>query len=593
MRILGLVNIEDKSHDNGIALIHDQEIIFAESGERASRIKHDDSVPTNTIKRMLKILNLDISKIDYFAVGTPKFNWWSLILARNYGFDTFLYVFNLFIQNPKIFMLDFKTRVNRFLTSHSKSNINKGIHKLFDSYNIDRNKIIYVDHQQSHAASAYYSSGINEKCLAISLDGCGPNKDGKIISGGVYLCENGKMTLVSEVPCYSTFGGLYSAVTYVLGFRPGDGEFKTMGLSSFGEPTCYEEIKKLAPYIKNGNYHSTRYWVDFYSVMNSKVFEKTRLYKLLISLKKKHSEKNLAASLQKVLEENVIELLEYFSKKYNIKNFSCAGGVFLNIKMNKKIVEKKFIEKFHVYPNASDAGIPAGAAYVLFESKKKLKPKKIENLYLGNWVTEEEIIRDIKLFGNKIKYEKYDDFKKQSKKISEILISGKVVGLFQGRAEWGPRALGNRSVLADPRDKNTKDRINSFLKDRDWFMPFGPSALSDYYYKYLDDTDVIKKSFLHYFMLTTFDVKEKKAFPAAMHVDNTSRVHVVKRDLNPNYYDIINDFYNQTGCPYILNTSFNKHGLPIVDSAKDAIEHLLDNCIEVLSIENYIIYKNE
>ena len=593
MRILGLVNIEDKSHDNGIALIENQEIIFAESGERASRIKHDDSVPTNTIKRMLKILNLNINEIDYFAVGTPKFNWWSLILARNFGLDTILYIFNLFIQNPKLFLFDFKKRLERFLISHSKSNVQKGIDKLFDNHEINRNKIVYVDHQQSHAASAYYSSGINGKCLAISLDGCGPNKKGKIISGGIYICEDGKMDLISEVPCFATFGGLYSAVTYVLGFKPGDGEFKTMGLSSFGKPTCYNQIKKLAPYFNSGKYYSNRYWVDFYSVMNSKVFEKTRLYKQLIKLKKQHSEKNLAASLQKVLEENVITLLEYFSKKYNIKNFSCAGGVFLNIKMNKKIVEKNFVDKFHVYPNASDAGIPAGAAYVLFEKKETLKPKKIENLYLGNWVTEDEILYDLSLFKDKIKFEKYNDYNKQAKKISEILVEGKVIGLFQGRAEWGPRALGNRSVLADPRDKNTKDRINTFLKDRDWFMPFGPSALSDQYLKYLKDTDVVNKSFLHYFMLTTFDVTKKDVFPAAMHVDNTSRVHVVKREINPNYYQIINEFYNKTGCPYILNTSFNKHGLPIVNSTKDAIEHLLDNCIEVLSIENYIIYKNE
>ena len=261
----------------------------------------------------------------------------------------------------------------------------------------------------------------------------------------------------------------------------------------------------------------------------------------------------------------------------------------MNIKMNKKIVEKNFVDKFHVYPNASDAGIPAGAAYVLFEKKETLKPKKIENLYLGNWVTEDEILYDLSFFKDKIKFEKYTDYNKQAKKISEILVEGKVIGLFQGRAEWGPRALGNRTILADPRSHKAKDDINSKVKFREWYRPFAPVCKEDKANKYFESSS----NACYKYMSFSPNVREeyRKLLPSVTHIDGSSRLQTVNREQNDYIYDILDSFEQITGIPILINTSFNTRGKAILTRYLEAIKVLDSTELDGVVLDNYYICK--
>jgi carbamoyltransferase len=581
MIVLGAVDIKKPTHDNSIVILKDGEIVFAEAGERVSRIKHDDNLPVETFENALRYTSISNNVIDYIAVASPDPKFSTLLFARNYGFDSLRYALHLFVSSPLLFLSDVVDRLKKMI-SKGYSQKTAGINK----FNLKRNRIVKICHQTCHAAAAYYGSGFKGKCLTISLDGCGPRKDGKIISGAVFICENGRMKKVEEVPPYASLGGLYAVVTEVLGLKAGDGEFKTMGLAAYGNPDkCYEEIDRLHPYFKNGVWHGNKYWPDYYSVMNKNIFKQTRIYRIINNLRKKNKDEDIAASMQKVFETRVIEFFEYLSKKYKIKRFACSGGIFLNIVLNRKLLEKKFCQGLYIYPNAGDSGISLGAAYCLYFKKTKKIPGKIKTLYLGTGFKESDYIKVMNKFKDRICFRKAINIAKLTAK---KLTQGKVIGWFQGRAEWGPRALGNRSVLADPRYEKTKDRINKKLKARDWFMPFGPSMMDEYKEKYLKL--IRDKIYFTDYMLFSFEVKKgMNKFPAAIHVDNTARPQIVKKKINPLYHQVINEFYKLTGLPVILNTSFNKHGLPIVHSPEDAVNHLLWGCLDSLVLGNYYI----
>lgn len=590
--ILGILSLDVPSHDNNITLLDNKgKVIYAENAERIYRVKHYDGLPIDTLERALKSLNKKHSDIDHIAIANVKIKWKSVIFARNYGIDTFLYLLN-FLKNPLTLSKDLITRFKRVKLQGSKSHYRQSN----DFLKIQQNKIKFIDHQESHAASAYYSSGFKDKTIAISMDGCGPRLDGKLVSGSAYICNQGKMAKIFEVPCFATFGGLYTSVTFVLGFRPGDGEYKTMGLSCFGKPSCYKEIEKLHPYFKNGKFYSNSLWTDFYCVHNREVFLKTRLFKKLEKLRKKYGDYDLAASLQAVFEDKLREIFVFLNQKHSVSNFVCAGGIFLNIMFNNKILSEKFIKKFFVYPNGSDAGISYGAAARLCNLKYKTKPRKINNLYYGASFNKQRIKRDINKYSNFLNIENFNKKDDLHNHIVQKLIKGTVIGVFDGRAEWGPRALGNRSVIADPRKKYMKDKINKKLKGRDWFMPFGPSGLNECIQNYIKIKESNNKTFIDEFMLVAYDIESKnkiKDIYAASHVDQTSRIHRVKKSINKNYYSLIKKFYEKTKCPFILNTSFNRHGYPIVDTPINAISHLLLGYIEALVIDNYYLTKNK
>ena len=416
------------------------------------------------------------------------------------------------------------------------------------------------------------------------MDGYGFDSDNKPLSGKIYLGKDGKLQELEDVPIHGSLGLYYGAVTMALGFKLNDGEGKTMGLAAYGNSQkCLKQIKEFFPYFKNGKWIARNSIFDILNISRTEVFKRSKIFKEFEFLIEKYGRENVAAATQAVFEQELESYILYLVNKYNYRLISAAGGIFLNMKANMRLLQNKIVDDLFVYPNPGDSGIAIGVAVAGFLIKKgKFTQKEILHTNLGRSFTDSEIKKVLdetkgiiykKLGGNLAKF------------TASRLASNKVLGWFQGRGEWGPRALGQRSVIADPRKVSTKNRINKILKGREWFMPFAPSILEERASDYLVN---LKKS---PFMIIGDDatILGKTELKAIVHIDGTLRPHIVRKKIQPLYYQVIKEFEKLTGVGVILNTSFNKHGLPIVYSPKDAIEHLLWGAIDELVIGNFYV----
>ncbi|MBN1465059.1 hypothetical protein JXA02_04810 [candidate division KSB1 bacterium] len=575
MIIVGLNDIAGAHHNSSVALIRDGEIIFGASEERFSRIKFDMNFPDQALQAALKFANVSLQDVDYFAVGYPPSSFYLDLFCRNF-WDlprTLLGLGHHFFGMLKYLVPNFKKMYKPALRQN-------GLQKM----HVPDAKIVYMDHHQSHAASAYRCSGFPD-CLTISMDGFGPNGSGKNIAGQVYACAAGEMTLLEDIPLYAT-ALWYSAFTVCLGLKYMDGEGKTMGLAAYGDPNvCYDDIKDMVFRYNDGVWKGYPFWIDYIMVPRDTILMNTASGRRIMALIDRHGQENVAAAAQQLLEERILSFIEQLRKRYHFDRIALAGGTFLNVKVNKLVRELPFVNEVFVHPHASDGGTAIGSALQLYHEKTGAPAvQKMVDSDLGVEYTDAEIEADLRLFDDKIEWQLLDG--QLPDYVATALTEGKVIGWFQGREEWGPRALGRRSVLADPRDPHTRDKINSQMKNRDWFMPFAPSCLEDAGHSHF-------KNFCPTpFMTLAFDVVEgkEKDIASAIHVDNTARVHSVRPD-NERYYQTIARFHEKTGVPVILNTSFNKHGLPIVHRPKEAIEHLLWGCVHELAIGSYIVRK--
>ncbi len=580
--ILGVTGLTHAFHDNSVALVKNGKVVFAASEERYSRIKHDRNFPTLSLKHALDFADINQSNIDYIAVGYPARFFLQPFLGKD--FSDFLKVlfswlkgrgFLFFIDLVKILFGEFGQ--NSFLWKKER---------------FPKNKIIFVDHHLAHAASAYLLSGM-DRSLAVVIDAFGPKTTGELIAGAVYLCEAGKIVKkLEEIKVSASIGLFYTSVTQALEFTPGDGEGKTMGLAAYGKPTpAYKALRKIAPLFLNGEWQKTPYWVEMFFANRKEfrpIFNALPVGRYIAALVKRYGKENVAASAQKILEEEVVKYFTYLMHIYAIGDLSLAGGLFLNVKMNKRISEIAGVKNMFIHPNAGDGGTAVGAALYVYSKEfgYKKPPEAIKNVSWGSGYSDREILATLKKYDKKIKYQVEKDI---ALRAAKLILEGRVVGWFQGRFEWGPRALGYRSVLVDPRRMDIKDKLNNTLKNREWFMPFAPSVMEEHASSY----------FLNYkespFMTMAFDVKKSrvKDIKAAIHIDNTARPNTVDKNENPLYYQVIKEFYNLSGIPVVLNTSFNKHGLPIVNSPQDAVEHLLGNCIDELAIGNYLVIRKD
>ncbi|MBN1559446.1 hypothetical protein JW998_04305 [candidate division KSB1 bacterium] len=576
MIIIGLNDVAGAHHNSSVALIKDGDVLFGASEERFSRIKFDMNFPCQALQAALKFANISLEQVDYFAVGYPPSPFYLDLFCRKFC-DVPRSLFGLVGHNLSGMM---KYLAPNFRKMYKPAIYQNGLKKM----HVPDAKIVYMDHHQSHAASAYRCSGFDD-CLTISMDGFGPNGAGKNIAGQVYLCGDGKMTLLEEIPLYAT-ALWYSAFTVCLGLKYMDGEGKTMGLAAYGDPgVCYDDIKEMVFQYHDGAWKGYPFWVDYIMVPRDTVLMKTVSGRRIMALIDEHGQENVAAAAQRLLEERILDFIEQIQQKYRFRRVALAGGTFLNVKVNKLIRELPYVDDIFVHPHASDGGTAIGAALQLYHEKTgEPTIHKLMDANLGVEYTDAEIEADLKLFEDQVEWQELDG--RLPEYVAAALADGKVIGWFQGREEWGPRALGRRSVLADPRDPHTRDKINSQMKNRDWFMPFAPSCLED-------------KGHLHFknfcpspFMTLAFDVIEGKEhdIASAIHVDSTARVHSVRPD-NEKYYAVISHFDELTGVPVILNTSFNRHGLPIVHRPKEAIEHLLWGCVHELAIGSYIVRK--
>jgi len=561
LKILGLSFFY---HDSAACLVVDGKVVAAAQEERFTRKKHDDSFPINAIKYCLDFENLtikDINSIVFYDKPILKFE----RLLRSYiktwpkGLRSFLMAMQVWIKN-KLWIE----------------------HKIRKQLNYS-GEIYFTEHHYSHAASAYYTSDFDE-AVVITMDGVG-EWDTTTFGYG----KDNKLFLSHNIKFPHSLGLLYSALTYYLGFRVNSAEYKVMGLAPYGNPDVYyDKFRELIDIKEDGSFKLN---MKYFSYEYGLTMTNHRFNKLFGGLPRKvesdltQKEKDIAAALQKITEEIVLKITAYAKRLHPSENLCLAGGVALNCVANGKILKQGLFKNIYIYPASGDAGGAVGAAlYFYYDCLKNQKQKRVMgNIYLGPEYSQEEI-RDV-LEQKKAKYDKLDE-QDLLKQTARLIDDNKVIGWFQDRMEFGPRALGNRSIIADARNKENWQRVNLKIKFRESFRPFAPTVLEDKSKEYFD------LSCPSPYMLLVAQVK-KDNVPAITHVDNSARIQTINRKENRKYYDLINEFYNLSGCPVIINTSFNVRGEPIVRTPEDAFNCFINTDMDYLIMDNYLISKKD
>ena len=584
-------------HDSAAALIKGDEIIYASQEERFSRKKHDASFPDKSIRYILSKYELKLSDIDYIVFYEKPFLKFERILETHiayspFGFKSFLHSIPLWIKD-KLF----------------QKNILFNELKKIDIDFKEKNKIKFSDHHLSHAASSFYPSPFKEAAF-LTLDGVG---EWTTTSYG--YADDTNLNFDSQIQFPHSLGLLYSAFTYYLGFKVNSGEYKMMGLAPYGEPKYTNLIfKELIDLKDDGSFKLNMKYFSYttHLKMINKKFEN------LFGVKRRTPEidkieifhMNVASSIQRVIEIVVIKICEQIKKVTGSNNLCLSGGVALNCVANGKLLEKKIFKNIWIQPAAGDAGGALGAAlayYHLALGNKKINTiDTMKGSYLGPEFDDTSVEKSLKnLKANFIKLNRDE----MLEIVSDEIKNGKAVGWFQGKMEFGPRALGSRSILADPRSEKTQKNLNLKIKFRESFRPFAPSILKDYCSNYFklntespymlivsDVKDEIRVKQTdqenHLFGIEKLNLK-RSTIPAVTHVDYSARVQTVEKKTNLIFYDLINKFYEKTGFPLLVNTSFNIRGEPIVCSVKDAFNCFMGTNLDVLVINNFILKKDD
>ena len=584
-------------HDSAAALIEDGEIIAAAQEERFSRKKHDSRYPMNAVNYVLSEGKLKLSEIDHIVFFEKPFLKFERLLETYMafapkGFKSFSLSMPLWLRE-KLFQ-------KKFLFENLKQHD--------ENFN-DITKIKFSEHHYSHAASAFYPSPFKE-AVVLTLDGVG-----EWATTTVAIGKNNKLEMTKEIHFPHSLGLLYSAFTYYTGFKVNSGEYKVMGLAPYGKPKYKDLIIKELMHLKeDGSFKLNMKYFNYATglTMTNKKF--SNLFGQPVRDPKKDLLNNfhmdIASSIQAVTEEIVMRLTTSIANEYKIKNLCLAGGVALNCVANGKILREKIFENIWIQPAAGDAGGSLGAAlaywYHELNKPREIFKDQMKGAYLGPKFSEKDIENQL----NKLKG-KYN--KKTSNEISLIvakeLSNNKTVGWFQGRMEFGPRALGGRSILADPRSGKMQKELNLKIKFRESFRPFAPSVLRE------DLNNWFELNYDSPYMLLVSDVKKDKqismsekdknlfgieklnikrsSVPAITHVDYSARIQTVHKETNPKYYNLLTEFKKITNCPVLVNTSFNVRGEPIVCTIEDAFNCFMGTNLDILVIEDFILYKND
>lgn len=573
MKILGI----HIGHDSSSSLIIDGQIVADVSEERFTRIKHYAGLPVNSIDFCLKAGKISFDEIDYIAISgeitDPK-----LKILFNLTDEKFNQIIANNTQNLSHTPLNKKIRniIKNKITYHESPPLYMGFYNL-----APKTKVMKVDHHLSHASSAYYTSGFKD-CLVITCDGVGDETSVAIWKG-----VNGKIEEIKKYGTSGSFGWFYSLVTEALGWWVGDGEGKTMGLAPYGDRKAVLDKELLAHYLPHYQNGEIMKGINFGTVKYFKEFD-TFHWHFPDAIKVKdmiqhYGAGNVAAEAQYLLEESLLNFVRYWVKKENAKNLATSGGVFLNVKLNQKIIEGNIVEDYFIFPNAGDAGLALGAAlYVCNRFSKEKAAQKIDHIYWGPCYSNDEI--ESILRERNLQYRKSDNI---SQEAARALADQKIIGWFQGKMESGPRALGGRSILFDPRKPENKDIINMRVKFREPFRPFCPSLMEEYASEYLSSSSKDR------YMITACNVKDEKRsiIPAVTHVDGTCRPQLISRQINKRFWELLDNFRQYTGVPVILNTSFNIKGEPIVCSPRDAVKCFFDTGLDLLCIGDFIVSK--
>jgi carbamoyltransferase len=592
MHILG---ISCFFHDAAAVLLRDGEVIAAAEEERFTRKKHDYNFPSQAVQFCLERGGIPSQDLDYVAFFEKPFVKFERILFST--LQTFPHSRRVFQESMVSWMTE-KLWIKNLIK---------------DKLGVAEEKILFGDHHLSHAASGFFCSPFDEAAI-LTVDGVG-----EWATATYGMGKGREIAILKEIRFPHSLGLLYSAFTAYLGFEVNEGEYKVMGMAPFGEPKYLDKVYRLIRVEKDGSFQlDMDYFCFHYSAdrtFNGKFvdlfgsprdpkasfFTPTSGYPSYFgerpadynSLARENQHyADIAASIQVATEETLLKMANHLYRETGLKKLCMAGGVALNSVANGRILRETSFEEIYVQPSAGDGGGAMGAALWAYHMVLG-KPRKfvLEHAYLGEEHSKERI--ETFLSENNIYHERIDDDESLISQVVEELQGGKVVGWFQGRFEWGPRALGNRSILADPRRADMKDIVNTKIKFREPFRPFAPSVLeeqTDYFF-------VLPEPRRHYparFMLYVVDVKDDKreAIPAITHVDGTGRLQTVNKTTNPRYYRLIKRFGEATGVPLLLNTSFNLKGEPIVNTPEEAFSTFSRSGMDSLVLDHCIIRKD-
>ena len=584
-------------HDSAAALIEDGKIIAAAQEERFSRKKHDARYPVNAVNYILKTYKKKLNDIDHIVFFEKPFLKFERLLETYLAFAP---------KGFKSFSLSMPIWLREKL--FQKNFLFEQLKKHDENFN-QIEKIKFSEHHFSHAASAFYPSPF-EEALVLTLDGVG-----EWATTTVAIGKGNDLKLIKELYFPHSLGLLYSAFTYYTGFKVNSGEYKVMGLAPYGAPNYKDLIlENLVDLKEDGSFKLDMDYFNYATGLTMTNDKFAKLFGKPVRDPKKDRltqfHMDIASSIQAVTEEIVLKITSSLSKEYKIKNLCLAGGVALNCVANGKILKQKIFDNIWIQPAAGDAGGSLGAA-LAFWYKELNKPRVIfkdqmEGSYLGPKLNNDEVEKELKNLNAKYKrLETKDIILSAAKNLSE----DKTVGWFQGRMEFGPRALGGRSILANPKSEKMQKELNLKIKFRESFRPFAPAVLRENVSEWFDIdndspymllvSDVNKEHQLkmtdkekHLFGIDKLNIK-RSSIPAITHVDYSARIQTVHMDTNPRFYSLISEFKKITNCPVLVNTSFNVRGEPIVCSVKDAFNCFMGTNLDVLIIEDFILLKED
>ena len=585
-------------HDSAASLIKDGNIISAAQEERFTRIKHDSSYPYNAVKFVLNNSKIDISDVDHIVFYEKPFLKFERLLETYVafapkGFKSFSKAMPIWLRD-KLFQ---KKMIMDCLKRHNSNFKNE-------------NKILFSEHHLSHAASAFYPSPFDEAVI-LTADGVG-----EWATTTVAIGKNNNLEIKKELHFPHSLGLLYSAFTYYTGFKVNSGEYKLMGLAPYGTPKYVEKIlENLIDLKDDGTFMLDQKYFNYCTglTMTNKKFDKLFGQKPRIPDKDQITQfhMDIAASIQNVTEIIMLKLTKSLKSEYRINNLCLAGGVALNCVANGKILKEKIFDNIWVQPAAGDAGGSLGAALAywhidLNKERKEIKKDNMQGSYLGNKYSDKEIKIELdKIGANYNEYDQQTIIDKTASSLSE----GKAIGWFQGRMEFGPRALGNRSILGDPRSENMQKNLNLKVKYRESFRPFAPSVLRDevnnWFEMNTDSPYMLMVSNIKKEKSIDMSEEQKKLFgidllnikrseiPAVTHVDYSARIQTVSKETNEIYFNLIKKFKEKTNCPVLVNTSFNIRGEPIVNTPLDAYKCFMGTELDILVLGNFYLEKKD
>ncbi len=593
MKKIRIIGISAYFHDSAVALIENGEIIYASQEERFSRIKHDSNFPNKALKNLLETCKLDLIDVDYVVFFEKPFLKFERLIETYLdfaprGLKQFLFSMPIWLKE-KLFM---------------KREIIENLKKISPKFN--EKFFFFSEHHLSHAASAFFPSPF-KKALIFTADGVG-----EWATTSVAVGENNSIKIKKEINYPNSLGLLYSAFTYYIGFKVNSGEYKLMGLAPYGKPIYSDLIeKKLIDIKEDGSFRLDQSYFDYstgFKMTNekfSKLFKK-EVRKPESKIQKFHMD--IAASIQKVTEKIILKILKSLKQEFNLDNLCLAGGVALNCVANGLIQREKIFKNIWIQPAAGDAGGSIGSALAVWHMHLKkrrvlTKNDKMNGSYLGPSYNLNSIKGELEKIGAHFKIlEK----RKMLRTVAKMISQGKAIGWFQGKMEFGPRALGSRSILADPRNKLMQKQLNLKIKFRESFRPFAPSILEEQSKNWFDldckspymlvVSDVKKNKLIkiksNFNLLSTIN-QVRSVVPSITHIDNSARIQTVSKNSNPIFYELIKEFYKLTKTPILINTSFNIRGEPIVCSPKDAYKCFMGTNLDVLVIENCVLEKNQ